>query len=167
MSASILYRAFGLKSAHYETTHFSGDSITIDAQMTDQHVKCPNCAWRRATFNGQKRRLLRMSPIGRKHCFVNLLLHRLKCQDCGHIYWPTLPLMARKRKRRYSTLSREALQVADRVIVDSLHCRYFSLNPPRYQYINNAPHSCLIGNYVHLLVSKIIVKVNLTHRTGS
>lgn len=98
MSTSILYHAFGLKSVHYEATHFSGDSITINAQMTDQHVKCPECGGRRATFKGQKRRLFRMSPIGRKHCFLNLLLYRLKCQHCKHIYWPTLPFMDGKHR---------------------------------------------------------------------
>ncbi len=98
MSTSILYHAFGLKGIHYESSHFSGDCIYINAQMTDQYVRCPECTNRQASFKGQKRRLLRMSPIGRKRCFLDLLLHRLKCLRCGHLWWPTLPFMDGKHR---------------------------------------------------------------------
>ena len=98
MSTSILYHAFGLKGIHYESSHFSGDCIYINARMTDQFVRCPECRNRRASFKGQKRRLLRMSPIGRKRCFLDLLLHRLKCLRCGHLWWPTLPFMDGKHR---------------------------------------------------------------------
>ncbi len=98
MSTSILYHAFGLKGIHYEATRYFGDSIMIRARMSDQYVRCPKCGGRRATFKGHKWRLLRMSPMGRKRCFLDLLLHRLKCQDCGHLYWPTLPFMDGKHR---------------------------------------------------------------------
>ncbi len=39
-----------------------------------------------------------MSPIGRKRCFLDLLLHRLKCLRCGHLWWPTLPFMDGKHR---------------------------------------------------------------------
>lgn len=98
MSTSILYHAFGLKGIHYESTHFLGDCIYINARMTDQYVRCPECRNRQASFKGQKRRLLRMGPIGRKKCFLDLLLHRLKCLRCGHLWWPTLPFMDGKHR---------------------------------------------------------------------
>ena len=98
MSTSILYHAFGLKGIHYESSHFFGDCIYINARMTDQYVRCPECRHRKATFKGQKRRLLRMSPIGRKKCFLDLLRHRFKCLGCGNIWWPTLPFMDGKHR---------------------------------------------------------------------
>ena len=98
MSTSILYHAFGLRGIHYESTHYFGDCILIEARMTDQQVKCPMCGNRRASFKGQKRRLLRMGHMGRKRCLLSLLLHRLKCQGCGHLWWPTLPFMHGKHR---------------------------------------------------------------------
>ena len=88
MSTSILYHAFGLKGIHYESTRYFGDCILISARMNDQYVKCPQYAGRKAIFKGQKRRLLQMGSMGRKRCFLNLLLHRLKCRKCGHLFWP-------------------------------------------------------------------------------
>lgn len=98
MSTSILYHAFGVRGIHYESTHYFGDCISINARMTDQFIKCPECGSRQAVFKGQKRRLLRMSPLGRKRCFLNLLLHRLKCRECDHLWWPTLPFMDGKHR---------------------------------------------------------------------
>jgi hypothetical protein len=34
-----------------------------------------------------------MSPIGRKKCMLELVLHRLKCRGCSTLWWPTLPFM--------------------------------------------------------------------------
>lgn len=32
-----------------------------------------------------------MSPIGRKKCMLELILHRLKCRSCLALWWPALP----------------------------------------------------------------------------
>jgi transposase len=98
MSTSILYHAFAVRGIHYESTRYFGDCILISCRMTDQYVKCPKCGGRKATFKGQKRRLLRMGFMGRKRCFLDLLLHRLKCEGCGHLWWPTLPFMHGKHR---------------------------------------------------------------------
>ena len=98
MSTSILYHAFGLKGIRYEAVHFLGDSLLFSARTTDRYVKCPQCGARRATFKGQKRRLFRMSPTGRKRCFLDLVLHRLKCRECGGLWWQRLPFMDGKHR---------------------------------------------------------------------
>ena len=91
MSTSILYHAFGLRGIHYEATRYFGDCILIEASMTDVMVRCPNCSKGRVIFKGRKRRVLQMSPLGRKRCFLHLLLHRYKCLECGHLWWPHPP----------------------------------------------------------------------------
>ena len=93
MSTSILYHAFGLKGIEYKSTHFIADRIVISAEMNDQWVRCPQCGCRRTIFKGQKRRWFFMSPIGRKKCMLELVLHRLKCRGCSTLWWPTLPFM--------------------------------------------------------------------------
>ena len=98
MSTSILYHAFGIRGIHYEATRYFGDCVVISCRMTDRYVKCPECSNRKATFKGQKYRLLRMGLMGRKRCFLDLSLHRLKCRSCGHLWWPTLPFMDGKHR---------------------------------------------------------------------
>ncbi len=98
MSTSILYHAFGVRGVHYEATRYFGDYLLISCRMTDQYVKCPDCGNRKASFKGQNRRFLKMPPMGRKKCFLEILLHRLKCRRCGHLWWPTLPFMDGKHR---------------------------------------------------------------------
>lgn len=93
MSTSILYHAFGLRGIEYRATHFVADRIIFSAEMNDQCVRCPQCGCRDASFKGQKRRWFHMSPIGRKKCMLELILHRLKCRRCSTLWWPTLPFM--------------------------------------------------------------------------
>jgi transposase len=88
MSTSILYHAFGIKGIHYESTSYEGNAILISARLTDQYIKCPECGCRKATFKGCKRRKVLMSPMGRKKCYLDLLLHRLKCRECRNLWWP-------------------------------------------------------------------------------
>ena len=93
MSTSILYHAFGLKGIDYRATHFLADRIIFSAEMNDQWVRRPQCGCRDTSFKGQKRRWFYMSPIGRKKCMLELVLHRLKCRACSALWWPTLPFM--------------------------------------------------------------------------
>jgi transposase len=93
MSTSILYHAFGLKGIEYRATHYVADRIIFSAGMNDRWVRCPQCGCRDASFKGQKRRWFYMSPIGRKKCMLELVLHRLKCRACSMLWWPTLPFM--------------------------------------------------------------------------
>jgi transposase len=93
MSTSILYHAFGLKGIEYKATYFVADRIIFSAEMNDQWARCPLCGCRNTSFKGRKRRWFYMSPIGRKKCMLELILHRLKCRECSTLWWPTLPFM--------------------------------------------------------------------------
>jgi transposase len=98
MSTSILYHAFGLKGIRYQKTQYLGNTMIISAEMTDQYVKCPDCSHRKATYKGHKTRRFIMGHCGRKKCFLDLHLHRLKCRACGNLWWPQLPFMVGKHR---------------------------------------------------------------------
>lgn len=98
MSTSILYHAFGLKGIHYEATEYVEDCILIRARLARLVIKCPHCGGRQATFKDQKRRLLRLGPMGRKRCFLDLLVHRLECRQCGRRWWPDIPFTDGKHR---------------------------------------------------------------------
>lgn len=93
MSTSILYHAFGLKGIEYGATHFVADRIIFSAEMNHRWIRCPECRSRDAIFKGRKLRWFNMSPIGRKKCLLELILHRLQCRACSTLWWPTLPFM--------------------------------------------------------------------------
>jgi transposase len=98
MSTSILYHAFGLKGIRHTSTHFKSDALIFRAEMTDDFIRCPKCGFRQASFKGQKTRWFFMSLIGRKKCMLVLDYHRLKCLDCGTLWWPSLPFMVGKHR---------------------------------------------------------------------
>lgn len=93
MSTSILYHAYGLKGIEYKATHHLADTIIFSAEMNDQWVRCPRCGSRHTSFKGRKHRWFYMSPIGRKKCILDLVLHRVQCCECSTLWWPTLPFM--------------------------------------------------------------------------
>lgn len=98
MSTSLLYHAFGLKGIEYKSTKFIKGRIFITADIKEHFIQCPACGGIRITFKGQKIRQFIMSPIGRKKCFLNLKLHRLKCNNCKHLWWPKLSFMIGKHR---------------------------------------------------------------------
>jgi len=89
-----MYHTFGLKGIGYRSTSYQGNKVIVHAVMTDQGHMCPECGFRYySTYNGRKIRVFRMGLIGRKHCLLELELHRLQCRDCGKLWWPRLPFM--------------------------------------------------------------------------
>ena len=98
MSTSLLYHAFNLKGVTYRSVNFVGNSIILTFEMTNNFIKCPQCGGRHTIFKGQKTRLFKMGPFGRKQALLQLHFHRLECIECGHLWWPRLPFMIGKHR---------------------------------------------------------------------
>ncbi len=96
MSASNLYHAYGIKGVQYKSTQYVKNSIIYFVEMVYQKIHCSKCSGKNSHFKGQKKRRFRMTPVGSKKCFLDVILHRLKCVDCGHQWWPRLPFMKGK-----------------------------------------------------------------------
>jgi transposase len=100
MSQSILYHAFGIKGVTYRSIEYLGNSIIFNVETTNHHVQCCDCGHRDCIFKGQKVKILRMSPIGRKQALLRVTMHRLQCKSCDNMWWPQLPFV--KGKKRYT-----------------------------------------------------------------
>lgn len=100
MSQSILYHAFGIKGVTYRSTSFLGNAIIFKAETTNRNADCPDCDSKGCIFKGQKTKHIRMPPIGRKQALLDVIVHRLQCKSCGHMWWPKLPFM--KGTERYT-----------------------------------------------------------------
>ena len=98
MSTSMLYHAFGVRGVEYLSTDYSQSQIVFHAEMTTQCLQCPKCSSSCFKFKGRLTRHFRMVPVGKKPCYLNLILHRLECKKCGYLYWPILPFMHRTRR---------------------------------------------------------------------
>lgn len=75
-------------------------------------------------FKGRKTRLLRLSPLGRKRCVLELVMHRILCNDCGHLFWPRLQFMHGNRcyPRSFPQTVLDLLQFATiRAVANYLH----------------------------------------------
>lgn len=90
MSQSILYHAFGIKGVTYHRTDFIGNALVFRAETNDRFVPCPECGHKGSIFKGQKARWFRMPPIGRKQGLLQVIMHRIQCKECNHLWWPRL-----------------------------------------------------------------------------
>ena len=96
MSTSNLYHAHGIKGVQYKSTRYEKGAIIYSAEMKQKELACPKCANCSSHFKGQKTRRFRITPVGSKKCFLDLLLHRLKCNNCSYQWWPRLSFMKGK-----------------------------------------------------------------------
>ena len=93
MTTSLLYHAYGISEVEHRSTKFEGGQVIIRAEMRRESIKCPRCKGFKGIFRGRKTRRLHLPPFGKKKCFLDLILHRVQCRSCNHLYWPTLPFM--------------------------------------------------------------------------
>jgi len=98
MSTSMLYHAFGISGVKYLATDYSGSKVTFHAEMTHQCLQCPKCSGSHFKFRGKYIRRFHMIPFGKKPCCLNLILHRVECRSCSHLYRPILPFMPKSRR---------------------------------------------------------------------
>jgi transposase len=107
----MLYHAFGVSGVKYLATDYSGAQVIFHAEMTNQCLQYPKCSGLHFKFRGKRVRRLHMIPIGRKPCFLNLILHRVECKACSYLYWPVLPFMPESKRmtRAFIRMARELL----------------------------------------------------------
>lgn len=150
MSQSILYHAFGVKGVAYRSTDYFGNAIIFNAETTNRYVPCPDCGHRDCFFKGQKVRLLRMPPIGRKQAMLRVTTHRLQCKSCARIWWPQLPFVGGTERYTRSF----ALTVLDLLIfgtvkdvADFLHVSW--------NLVKGIHKHKLAGTYRHISLSNV------------
>lgn len=105
MPASLLYHTNQIENIQVKNTKYFPDKVVFEVLYTPQEPLCPCCCHDKCSLKGVKTRLLRIAPLGNKMAFISVEIHRLKCLNCEHLWWPSLPF-ANPKKR--VTLSFEA-----------------------------------------------------------
>jgi transposase len=108
MSASILYHTNQIEHVQVKNITYSLDNIVFEVLYKPNKALCPCCNHHESSLKGIKIRKLRMAPLGNKAAFLSVEVHRLKCLNCEHQWWPALSF-ANSKKR--VTLSFEAYVV--------------------------------------------------------
>ncbi len=111
MSTSMLYHAFGVSGVKYRGAEYSHSQIVFRAEMTSQCLQCPKCSGLHFKHRGKRMRRFRMIPIGRKTCFLDVMLHRVQCRSCSHLYWPVLPFMPGEQR-----MTRSFIRMAEELL---------------------------------------------------
>jgi transposase len=93
MSTSHLYQAYQITGVQYKSTEYSKNEIIYKTKLKIEDIQCPRCKAKHFHKKDSKTRRFRLIPIGRKKCFLDVLLFRFECQDCNKKWWPKLPFM--------------------------------------------------------------------------
>jgi len=99
MSASMLYHTNQieqvqvLKTEEYHSTH-----VIFYTLFTPKKTVCPCCGYNKSSLKGCKTRKLRMAPMGNKQAFLRVTIHRLRCLNCSHTWWPSMPFANPKKR---------------------------------------------------------------------
>lgn len=101
MPASLLYRTNHIENVQVKNTEYFCDKIVFHVLHQPDPIPCPCCGGYENSHKGTKIRTLRMAPLGNKNAFLSVEIHRLKCSQCYHIWWPALSFV--KPKKRFTT----------------------------------------------------------------
>lgn len=110
MSASLLYHTNQIEDVQVKNTEYFSEKMVFEVCYKPSMVPCPCCGWNESSSKGTKTRTLRMAPLGNKKAFLSVEIHRLKCINCNHVWWPPLPF-ARAKKRYTKSFERYVIEL--------------------------------------------------------
>jgi transposase len=110
MSASLLYHTNQIVDVQVKNTEYFHEKIVFHVLYEPNKAPCPWCGSNESSSKGAKTRKLRMAPLGNKVTFLSVEIHRLKCANCSHLWWPLLPF-ARAKKRFTASFERYVIEL--------------------------------------------------------
>lgn len=110
MLASLLYHTNQIVDVQVKTVDYFHDKVVFHVLYKPSKLFCPCCNHEEHTEKGAKIRKLRMAPFGAKPAFLSVELHRLKCGNCGHVWWPIMPFV-RPKKRVTSSFEQYVIEL--------------------------------------------------------
>lgn len=102
MPASLLYHTNQITDIQVKNVEYFDSKIIYHAIYQQKNPSCPTCAYHQHYQDSIKSRNLRMAPLGNKQAFLLLKIHRLKCCNCGRVWWPLIAFVKGKRRKTIS-----------------------------------------------------------------
>jgi transposase len=97
MSATLLYRSFGIRGSQYTRTDYPAGQTIFTVHQAPETCRCAACGSPRVQMRGRVERQFRCLPIGRRATFVVLPIPRVECQACGLVRQVEVPFADARR----------------------------------------------------------------------
>ncbi|HAO52839.1 TPA: ISL3 family transposase [Candidatus Magasanikbacteria bacterium] len=94
--SKLFYKAFNLNTVILKSFDFIDNNIIFKCIPKESLKKCSCCHSKRIQIKETKVRKLRMVPIGKKKCFLEIIVYKFKCKDCKSSTWIKLPFACGK-----------------------------------------------------------------------
>ena len=94
----MLYHTNQITDIQVKSTEYHGNRVVFHSNYTPKKLLCPCCGHHEHHFKGNKVRMLRIAPIGLFAAFLRLKINRLKCNNCGKVWWPSPSFVNGKRR---------------------------------------------------------------------
>jgi len=94
--SKLLSVGFGIKDVILRTVDYLENTITFKCTLKKSLKKCCKCHSRNVHIKETKVRRLRMCPLGKLKCFLEITVHKFKCCDCHSSAWVNLPFAVGK-----------------------------------------------------------------------
>ena len=88
---SLLYHAFGLRDHVYDATEYAGGVVSFRFRLRPDRLRCAGCGSQTVTLKGKVERRFRSLPIGKKPTWLQVVIPRVGCRDCGAVRQAHLP----------------------------------------------------------------------------
>jgi transposase len=97
MSTSLLYHRFGLVGYHYVGQIFEPGITTFRIEQPRERLRCSQCRSDDVWAQGGVERTFRGLPIGKQPTFINFMVPRVLCFNCGKVRQVKIAFAAPKK----------------------------------------------------------------------
>jgi len=87
MSTSIVYDTFSLTDIQHITSFLEQESIIFQGRLLNRALRCSTCKSKKVICKGRQARRYWLPPVGRRKCFIEIMIPRLKCKLCNVNKW--------------------------------------------------------------------------------
>lgn len=94
--SKLLYNGFGIKNVIIKSIDFIDNGIVFKCSLKKPLKKCSKCKSTNVHIHETKTRCLKMVPLGKLKCFLEITVHKFKCQNCKTSAWVNLPFAVGK-----------------------------------------------------------------------
>jgi len=119
MSASLLYRAWGIRGYVPAYTRLEDGRIILGIEHDDSDPRCAHCGSMHVQKSGRVPRQFRALPIGSRPVIIQLPIQRVRCFDCGKVSQVELGF-ARERRSYTHCFERYALELSELMTVQDV-----------------------------------------------
>ena len=118
----LLYKGFGIKNVIIKSFDFIDEVMIFTVHLKASLKKCSKCHSHNVQVKESKTRRLKMIPLGKLSCFLDVLVHKFYCKDCSSSTWVKLPFAAGKLPMTLSFVE----YTLSMIKIGTSHCRLSS-----------------------------------------